>query len=193
MILKSIILVACHGCVVGALQIGMQLPHHPRAHVNFRSVMKRSASSSPLFTTPSNSNDTNGSAATSLALPDTSTIAPWAKTAAIFALGYSLGATVIRRESQKAVSTKFGFIHMSLAVLVVRDLWRSTPKWAKPRITKFARKVTGWFGLHSGAINAQEEEENEDMDDISNFANFATKLRVMVRDNMMHNIFHSCH
>ena len=82
------------------------------------------------------------------------------------------------------LTKKIGFAKIALCVLVCRDLWRSTPAWAKPRITRYRRKAFAAVRARvtrSGAKSTDTTEVATNLDDISDFSNLATKIEGVVR------------
>ena len=79
-----------------------------------------------------------------------------------------------------------GFANIALFVLVCRDLWRSTPDWAKPRITRYGRKAIASIRARvtrSATSTDAAEDAATHLDDIRDFSNLATKIEGVVRRN----------
>mmetsp|Transcript_18475 Transcript_18475/g.39967 ORF Transcript_18475/g.39967 Transcript_18475/m.39967 type:complete len:605 (+) Transcript_18475:343-2157(+) len=144
---------------------------------------KRCTSLSPLFNDQSSNGDSGAKSGSPLPY-----IAPWVRAVAIFGLGYGIGGVSApgwQRHSR--VASKIGVTRIALVILILRDLWRSTPQWAKPRISRYGRKVMNIvsvpFRRISGAVDEvvdEIEDEIEDVDDITDFSNFATKIQGVI-------------
>ena len=156
-------------------------------HLPPRKQKKKQTGLQLLFTKSSNIG--NGAESTiSSFLPK---IAPWARAAAIFALGYGIGgASAPGWQRHDRLTRNIGFTKIALIILIIRDLWRSTPSWAKPRITMYAKKIANVFRfclraekseIESEVDDADHIDEIKDVDDITDFSNLAMKLEGVVR------------
>ncbi|EED91857.1 predicted protein [Thalassiosira pseudonana CCMP1335] len=56
-------------------------------------------------------------------------------------------------------------------------MWRSTPTWLKPRISKNARKFTALFGSSAETSGVKTEDERVDSDDLTDMVAVAAKLQ----------------
>lgn len=109
-------------------------------------------------------------------------VAPWIRTLAIFFLGYGIGgASAPGWQRQAKFARKIGATQIALAALLLRDAWRSTPAWVKPRIaryrTRVVRSIRARFTKNAKVSDAGME---EDLDDITDFSNFATKIQDLI-------------
>lgn len=110
-------------------------------------------------------------------------VAPWARALLIFGLGYGLGgASAPGWQRQSRVASRVGATRIALIVLVLRDVWRSTPQWAKPRIAKYGRNVINFLSVpfRKKSVRYLDETDVEDGDDITDISNIATKIQSAV-------------
>ena len=142
----------------------------------------RTAISSPLFNdlsasdTSNNSNSINSKSM----IPY---IAPWASGLLLFGVGYGVGSICAPGwQRQTVVMNKIGFTRIALILFILRDVWRSTPHWAKPRITRYGRKVMNVLMLpfRREKQSIEYDSEDEDDDDLTNLSNFRDKVRAVM-------------
>ena len=110
-------------------------------------------------------------------------VAPWARALLIFGLGYGLGgASAPGWQRQSRVASRIGATRIALFVLVLRDVWRSTPQWAKPRIAKYGRNVINFLSVpfRKKSVRYLDETDVDDGDDITDISNVATKIQSAV-------------
>ena len=175
----------CYGSV-GAIQIS-KLTHQRCGHTilnrnpnaSFHSTAVKSKRCALFSSTPSDDSDAK-STSSSLSLPS---IAPWARALLIFGVGYGIGgASAPGWQRHSKVTTKIGLTKIALILFIVRDVWRSTPKWIKPRITRYGGKVVNLvrapFRSRKSGLAKKEiiEVVEEDLDDITSVSNIATKI-----------------
>ena len=152
---------------------------------------RRSSSSSPLFNDISSSNNNSNSSddVESSSLVAYNNIATWARPLILFSLGYGVGTiSAPGWQRQSKVMSNIGFTRLALIFFISRDIWRSTPNWLKPKITRYGKKVINILRIPFRKKSMIDESEADDDDDdtivddtdISDLSNFATKLqRVM--------------
>lgn len=149
------------------------------------------ASASPLFNDQSSSSNdvidkfssTNNASSKQL-MPY---IAPWARSALLLGVGYCLGSFCAPGwQRQSRVMTKVGVTRIALTLFILRDAWRCTPQWAKPRIAKYGKKVMNVLNMpfrkimRSGVVEDELDETDDDLDDITSLSNFATKVQTLM-------------
>lgn len=107
---------------------------------SFSSKTGRSASpTSPLFTSQSESEVSEGVKRRALA----TYIAPWARPLVVFGLGYVLGgASAPGWQRHERVTSKIGVTKIALALLIARDVWRSTPQVSADIMVVFSSSVS---------------------------------------------------
>lgn len=152
---------------------------------------RSSSSSSPLFNdiSSSNNNSNSGDDVESSSLVAYNNIATWARPLILFSLGYGVGTiSAPGWQRQSKVMSNIGFTRLALIFFISRDIWRSTPNWLKPKITRYGKKVANILRMPFRKKSMIDESEADDDDDdtivddtdISDLSNFATKLqRVM--------------
>lgn len=162
--------------------LGCARPHakHRSAGHSPPDFERHRSPSTPLF---AGSPDVGAGGETASAPPSSSPVAPWIRTLAVFGLGYGLGGALApgwRRHERAA--TRIGLSKVLLAFFVLRDAWRSTPPWAKPRIARYGRKFVNLVRafVRLGDAIEMEVDGDEDLDDITSFSNFATKIQGVV-------------
>ena len=97
------------------------------------------------------------------------------------AIIYSTTATV-RRSTRR-----FPLLSSALIFFILRDLWRSIPGWAKPRLLKRAVQDIGILFGRSPAAAEEISDKSIDADDISDFGNLGGKLSAVltvIKDKM---------
>jgi len=114
---------------------------------------------------------------------------PFLRALLIFTIGYGLGgASAPGWQRHSRVTTKVGATRIAMTVLILREAWRLTPPWIKPRIK---RSMRGLFYMltaplrsrYKGADDIKETEEaaittpQESEDDITDLNNFYTKVQ----------------
>ncbi|KAL7547006.1 hypothetical protein ACHAWF_010328, partial [Thalassiosira exigua] len=103
-------------------------------------------------------------------------LAPWACAAIVFGLGYGIGnASAPGWQRHSRVTSKLGVTKILLAVLIL-----STPEWAKPRITKYGRKLVNIVRAPFRQPKVEDDEIIEDLNDITDLSNFATKIQDVI-------------
>lgn len=173
---------------VGALQFETQNrspihthPHHLRTSATpiHTHTIRTSAISSPLFNDLSAGDISNNKNENSKSMIPN--IAPWARGLLLFGVGYGVGSICAPGwQRQTVVMNKIGFTRIALMLFILRDIWNSTPHWAKPRITRQARKVMNVFMLpfrRGKQITTEDDSEDEDDDDLTNLSNFRDKVQ----------------
>ena len=106
-------------------------------------------------------------------------ISPWARGLLLFGVGYGVGSICAPGwQRQTIVMKKVNFTRIALMLFILRDVWRSTPHWAKPRITRYGRKVLNVLMLpfRRGKDAIEDDSEDEDDDDLTNLSNFRDKI-----------------
>jgi hypothetical protein len=141
---------------------------------------KRHASSRPFFCDRSGKGNDDASGDGRRLLPH---VAPWVRAMLIFGLGYGFGgASAPGWQRQSRVASRIGATGIALVVLLLRDVWRSTPQWAKPRIAKYGRSVINFLSVpfRKNSVRYVDETDVEDGDDITDISNVATKIQSAV-------------
>ena len=113
---------------------------------------------------------------------------------ALFLSGYRLGVNTggsaiidsttatVRRSTRR-----FPLLSSALIFFILRDLWRSIPGWAKPRLLKRAVQDIGILFGRSPAAAEEVSDRSIDADDISDFGNLGGKLSAVltvIKDKM---------
>jgi len=174
---------------VGALQFATQnrspihtQPHHLRTLATpiHTHTIRTSAISSPLF----NSNISAGGISNNNSNENSKSMIPyialWARGLLLFGVGYGVGSICAPGwQRQTVVMNKIGFTRIALALFILRDVWRSTPHWVKPRITRHGRKVMNVLMLpfRREKQSIEDDSEDEDDDDLTNLSNFRDKVQ----------------
>ena len=107
--------------------------------------------------------------------------------AALFLSGYRLGvntggsAIIDSTTATVQRSTRrFPLLASALIFFILRDLWRSVPGWAKPRLLKRAVQDIGILFGRSPANAEEISDKSIDADDISDFGNLGGKLSAVL-------------
>jgi len=178
------------GTAANALQVGGRSAATPLREsstpfrTNYQSVPSPAARS-PLFASAVADEETGDAAIVNeQSSPPSSSIMSriprWTVPAGIFAVGYGLGKVVIKNQPDKAIASRISFAQLFLVFFIGRDLWRSTPQWIKPRVTRFFRRIISVFRMGLGedsSILDEIDEEVGDVDDITDFSILALKLQ----------------
>ena len=102
----------------------------------------RTAISSPLFNNNISASDTSNNSNSINSKSMIPYIAPWARGLLLLGVGYGVGSICAPGwQRQTVVMNKIGFTRIALALFILRDVWRSTPHWAKPRITGMEERL----------------------------------------------------
>lgn len=115
---------------------------------------------------------------------------PFVRALLVFSIGYGLGgASAPGWQRHSHVTTKVEATRIALTVLILREAWRLTPPWIKPRIKRFVRGLfyvlTAPLRRYKGADGSKENNEEEaaaftakgSEDDITDLSNFVAKVQ----------------
>lgn len=107
-----------------------------------------------------------------------------------YRLGVNTGGSVIidsTTATVRSTTRRFPLLSSALIFFILRDLWRSIPGWAKPRLLKRAVQDIGILFGRSPAAAEDISDRSIDADDISDFGNLGGKLSAVlavVKDKM---------